>query len=173
MDTTEETGILGEVYQGLACQVFLNPSSMEERWIREAVAGDSGPVVLLGHGTPYGLLGEDMSSYIVDSSWVDILRDREVIGIWCYASEFADRYGLHGFFTSMFVSNLREAVEHGVDDGCSEEDIFREFGIFCRSINRFLREGIPMCEWVGLLQAECNRELHFVRFNYECLSYYE
>lgn len=173
MDTAFDTQVLSRVYEGLDCTVFYTPTRCERRAILKAIRDDDGPIVLLGHGTPKGLLDATFYDYIIESRDVDLLRQKTIIGIWCYASEFADRYGLHGFFTSMFISNIDEAVEHRQDYLATEENIAEQMEIFCRTINCFIRGGIPMDEWVEDLQGMCNRELPFVRFNYEALSYYE
>lgn len=173
MDTQFDTADLGLVYEGLDCTLFYTPTRRDRRAIMNAIRNDEGPVVLLGHGTPRGLLGPMFYDYIIESNDVDLLRQRTVIGIWCYASEFADRYGLHGFFTSMFVSNINEAIEHQVDRLATPENIHEEFELFCRTINCFIRAELPMDEWVENLQGMCNRELPFVRYNYEALSYFD
>lgn len=68
-------------------------------------------ILLLGHGTPYGLLG----GFIGDED-ADLLKDRpNLIGIWCYASTFARRHSLKGFFTGMFISEWYEAADYDVD----------------------------------------------------------
>ena len=51
---------------------------------------------------------EKLNSYLIDSEMVHLLRDKEIIGIWCNASNFAYKYDLKGFFTSMFISNEKE-----------------------------------------------------------------
>lgn len=173
MDTCFDTAAFSKLYEGLDCTLFYTPSRRDRRAIMEAIRNDDGPVILLGHGTSRGLLDSTFYDYIIESRDVDLLRQRTIIGVWCYASEFADRYGLHGFFTSMFISNINEAVEHQVDHMATEENIAEEMELFCREINCFIKADIPMNEWVDNLQGMCNRELPFVRYNYETLSYYE
>lgn len=173
MDTRFDTVDFARVYDGLDCKLFYTPTRRDRRAIMDAIRNDEGPVILLGHGTPRGLLDPTFYDYIIESRDVDLLRQRTIIGIWCYASEFADKYGLHGFFTSMFVSNINEAIEHQVDYLATEENIAEEFELFCRIINCFIRSELPMDEWVENLQGMCNRELPFVRYNYEALSYFE
>lgn len=173
MDTRFDTVDFARVYDGLDCKLFYTPTRRDRRAIMDAIRNDEGPVILLGHGTPRGLLDPTFYDYIIESRDVDLLRQRTIIGIWCYASEFADKYGLHGFFTSMFVSNINEAIEHQVDYLATEENIAEEFELFCCIINCFIRSELPMDEWVENLQGMCNRELPFVRYNYEALSYFE
>ena len=173
MDTRFDTADLARVYDGLDCTLFYTPSRRDRRAIMNAIRNDDGLVILLGHGTPRGLLDPTFYDYIIESCDVDLLRQRTIIAIWCYASEFADRYGLHGFFTSMFISNINEAIEHQVDHLATPENIAAEQELFCRTLNCFIRAELPMDEWVENLQGMCNRELPFVKYNYEALSYYE
>ena len=108
--------------------------------------------------------------YVVDRDVVDLLKDRKMVGIWCYASSFAERYGLQGYFTSMFISNWNEACSLGFPDN-TNEDILNEVDLFCEKFNAFLKEGVPMEQWVDLLQAGCHKEKDFVRFNYEGMKW--
>lgn len=129
-------------------------------------------VLILGHGDGRGLWNADGNGYLLGSDDVYLLRGRKVIGIWCYASEFADRYGLHGFFTSMFISNLGEACENGFYN-TEEVEITRELYLFCMRVHELLRTETPLEDWVSYLQDRANICVSFVRFNYEALSYYE
>lgn len=109
-----------------------------------------------------------MSPYIIDADNVDLLRDREVIGIWCYASDFATRYKLRGFFTYMFVSNPMEARylhfgEHTTEE-VDEQNIH-----FCNQINRFINEGVEPQDFIDKL--EYDDSINFVHFNYSNMIY--
>ena len=66
----------------------------------------------LGHGSPRGLFSADMHGFLLDRDNVHLLKDRDVIGIWCYASDFARLNNLRGFFTYMFISNAQECSYH-------------------------------------------------------------
>lgn len=129
-------------------------------------------VMLLGHGSSQGLFNGTMDGYLVGPNDVWLLRDRTVIGIWCYAAEFADRYGLHGFFTSMFISNLEEAIMNSFYN-VEEKEITRELKLFCDRIHHLVRTNTPLSEWVKYLQDRANIFEGFVRFNYEALTYLE
>lgn len=65
-------------------------------------------IVMLGHGTEKGLLGFD--KFVIDSSWVYLLRDKNCVCIWCNADEFVKKYGLKGFYTGMIISEYEEAI---------------------------------------------------------------
>ena len=66
----------------------------------------------LGHGSPRGLFSADMHGFLLDRDNVHLLQNRNVIGIWCYASDFARTHNLRGFFTYMFISNAQEVFSH-------------------------------------------------------------
>jgi hypothetical protein len=113
-----------------------------------------------------------MDGYVISSKDVDLLRKRNVIGLWCYAGNFADKYGLHGFFTSMFISNVNEAIN--LNFNATKEDITSENIKFAVSINALLRRQVPYSAWVMNLQEIASfSDLPFVHYNYEALAYYE
>ena len=171
VDTMEDTGNLMKAYEGLDNLTLLyNPTHDEV--VEELTHNDDSVVMGLGHGTAEGLLGVNMSGYAIDDSLAGLLKDRKMIGIWCYASEFGKYHHLHGFFTSMFISNWDEAYSLGFPEN-TNEDILNEESIFCEKINALLKEGIPMNQWESLLYSSCHSEKDFVRFNYEGMKYFE
>ena len=171
VDSMEDTSRLKKVYEGLENVTLLyNPT--KEEVVGQLERDDDPLVMCLGHGSSGGLFAANWLGYVVDRDVIDLLKDRKVVGIWCYASSFAERYGLHGYFTSMFVSNWDEAYSFGFPDN-TNEDILNEVSIFCETINTYLKKGIPMEQWVGLLQAGCHKEKNYVKYNYEGMNYFE
>lgn len=86
--------------------------------VRRAIRGDD-TIMMLGHGNEYGLFSMPVSSgryerLLVDGSHVQFLRGKTCIGIWCYANVFAERYGLHGLFSGMIISDLQEASDNHI-----------------------------------------------------------
>ena len=171
VDSMEDASKLKKAYEGLENVTLLyNPT--KEAVVEELQHNDDPLVMCLGHGTTSGLFNQDWFGYVVDHSTANLLRGRKMIGIWCFASSFAERYGLHGYFTSMFISNINEAEGFGFADN-TNEDILNEINLFCGKINAFLKEGVPMEQWVTDLQANCHKEKDFVRYNYEGMRYFE
>ena len=154
-NNTLDTKILSRIYEKLNNITLLHneKKSSVKRVLR--FTGNE-PVMLLG-----------------DSKCVQWLRNRPVIGIFCYASDFADKYGLHGFFTSMFISNIQEAITEQRDQDVTEEIISYQESLFCDRIHELLIRNTPMSEWPKILQSQADLSLPFVRFNYEALTYYE
>ena len=171
IDSMEDTSCLKKAYEGLE-NVTLMYNPTREEVVRELQRNDDPLVMCLGHGSSSGLFNRDWFGYVVDHNMADLLRGRKMIGIWCFASSFAERYGMHGDFTSMFISNINEAEGFGFPDN-TNEDIFNEAGLFCKTINTYLKEGLPMNQWVANLQAGCHQEKDYVRFNYEGMQYFE
>ena len=78
-------------------------------------------VLMLGHGSPYGLLNAgqfpDAGSYIIDDSMVLPLKNKtNSVFIWCHADQFVQRHGLSGLYSGMFISEDGEAFYYGFDD---------------------------------------------------------
>ena len=71
-------------------------------------------VIILGHGSPWGLLSVGQFSYggnyIIDLTMVDLLsQKKDNLYIWCNADQFVKNNQLKGFFCGMFISELEEA----------------------------------------------------------------
>lgn len=158
------------MFEGLEVNLLVNPSRGQ---IRQMLRSNfERPLLIFGHGTERGLLTKDLNGYLIDSNMVDMLQKRtSIIGCWCYAGNFADRYGLHGFFTSMFISNINEATELGFTTDA--ETITRENLFFSNQVRRLLVNGTPLSQWVDILQRECHSDIPFVAYNYEAMVYYE
>lgn len=169
---TPDATSLSRIYDGLDGNiVYYNRSKSNiKRLLR--ISGNE-PVMLLGHGSPRGLLNRNQDGFSVGNDVIDYLRNREVIGIFCYASEFADRYGLHGFFTSMFISNMGEAIMEQRDQGATDENIVYQQQLFCDRIRELIVNNVPLEQWPEILQSQADLSLPFVRFNYEALCYFE
>lgn len=171
VDSFEDTARLKRVYNNLDGNVILyNPTRKDVE--KELSINDDNTILLLGHGSSMGLFNKDWSGYVFDWRLAKKVRDRKVIGIWCHASEFADRLELHGFFTSMFISNLSEALAFGFHKN-TNEDILNEVDFFSEKINELIKNDVPMENWVAILQDCCHKEKDYVRFNYEALAYFE
>lgn len=65
-------------------------------------------IIMLGHGTSCGLLNPTCYGYIIDESYIDLLKDKETISIWCNSDSFFKKYNLKGFHTGMIISEVSE-----------------------------------------------------------------
>ena len=107
--TDNTTDFLCEIYKGKGFTVIRhNPRKKD---LKEQLKNHQ-KIILLGHGTEKGLIGHN--KYIIDSSLVYILREKQCICIWCNADEFVKKYKLKGFYTGMIVSEIDEAYMYGL-----------------------------------------------------------
>lgn len=65
-------------------------------------------IIMLGHGSSSGLFDSLQKKYLIDSNLAECLKGKECIGIWCYASEFAKKYNIPGFWSGMYISEISE-----------------------------------------------------------------
>ena len=168
IDSRPDTSFYTNIISGVETNLIVNPSGHQ---IKELLRGSSNDLLLFGHGSELGLFNQHWNGYCIDRSHLEMLRKRRIIGVWCYAGNFADRYRLHGFFTSMFISNSREACEYGFDT--TEDEVNLQNTIFGDALNRLILDGTPMEQWVDILQSQCDSNIPFVRFNYEAMAYFE
>lgn len=165
--STNDTKEFSGIYDGLQATILINPTKSE---CKRAMINEKERIVFIGHGTEWGLLNQRLDDFIVSSDMVQFLRGKDIIGIWCDASNFASRYDLTGFFTSMFISNYHELVKCGFDtfDGC-ESEIKRQNEIFASRINQLLSANTPSREWADILFNSLDHEKRFVYYNYKAL----
>jgi hypothetical protein len=72
-------------------------------------------IIMLGHGSPYGLFGVNFNcSYVIDEDQVELLQGKECIFIWCHADQFVKKHNLKGFHSGMFVSEVGEALMYNL-----------------------------------------------------------
>lgn len=116
------TDFLKRIYSG---DEFLRKTvvnwDMPESALKPLIASHDN-IVMLGHGTPSGLLNGSWGGYNIDESYVPLLRDKTLIGIWCNASEFAKRHNLPGLWSGMFISEISEAITF-LDENCKQDRI--------------------------------------------------
>ena len=112
----QSTNFLKPIYAAISNKTVIN-GGISKSDLRKLIKNHD-RVLMLGHGTPLGLLSvgqfPDFGSYIIDYSYSDLLSDKkENIFIWCNADLFVKRYGLNGFFSGMFISEVGEAYYLG------------------------------------------------------------
>lgn len=129
-------------------------------------------VMLLGHGTDAGLFRlEENGEYrvYVGHSMVYALRKHPVIGIWCHADLFARTEHLHGLFSGMIVSEMKEAQEYGIS--CSQEDLDRENANLVERLRVLFDHDVPFQEIPSRLAEMDTARTQLTRFNYNNFYY--
>ena len=112
----QSTNFLKPIYASIQNKTVIN-GGINKSDLRKLIKNHD-RILMLGHGTHLGLLSvgqfSGTGSYIVDYSYSDLLSDKkENIFIWCHADQFVQRHGLNGFYSGMFISEVREAFSLG------------------------------------------------------------
>ena len=179
-----DTRVLAALWDGVpdARVLDVRPGTPDaRRAVDAAIAAEEDALVLCGHGSPQGLFDPSVMArgnlaaimrnppYLVDARNAPSIRARRIVGVWCHAAAFAESAGLRGFFTGMFVSNPREAAFVGCPGRDSAATITEQEVLFCRRVNELLRADVPMEDWTTRLNAQADRSLGVVRYNYDRL----
>lgn len=129
------TDFLRAVYAGLDNLTVITGGISVEEVHEMIVAHDR--VIMLGHGTPNGLLSMGnftstaSSFFVVDERIAKELAKKDNnIYIWCYASDFVKSHGLKGFCSGMFISEVLEAEIMGVHNQ-TQEAVDAQCKYFC------------------------------------------
>lgn len=64
-------------------------------------------IVMMGHGSDKGLFAKNR--FIIDGSYVQFLKNKDCLFIWCNSNIFVEKHKLSGFYTGMIVSEPIEA----------------------------------------------------------------
>lgn len=172
--TDPTTQVLSLLYQQREdvklCITERNTTSDVQRAIR---ADDV--IMMLGHGNEYGLFSKpdkkgEYKRFLITDRHVQFLRDKTCIGIWCYANKFAEKYGLHGLFSGMIISELQEAIDLGIRATKDEIDTEMEkFTIRLKNcIETYELEQIPI-----RMKELDDVQSALTKFNYSNLYYYK
>jgi hypothetical protein len=110
------TKFLDKIYKGRGWTII--DFDVSDKELREQIINHD-RIVMLGHGTGGGLMG--YHKMVINSTFVDVLREKECVCIWCNADLFVQKYGLKGFYTGMIISEMTEANFFNVK--CSPEEL--------------------------------------------------
>ena len=170
VDSMADTATFAPLFKDIEGIYLYNPTREDlEKVLAE---NPTETFMCLGHGSPRGLFSADMHGFLLDRDNVHLLKDRDVIGIWCYASDFARQNNLRGFFTYMFISNAQECSYHRCGNYYNEV-VYEQNRIFAEKVRGLIAENKPMEEWVDYLYESCDSSLDFVDFNYSNLAYFD
>lgn len=140
--------------------------------IKKAMVAEKDTLLLCGHGTPGGLLAPTWEVLVGEHN-IHYIKAKRVIGVWCYAAQFAESVGLKGFFTSMFVSNPTEAKLAKCFNSNAEVITQQEI-LFCQRMNQLILGNTPMTQWRESLCVQADMSIDVVKFNYgglRCFSF--
>ena len=132
-------------------------------------------IMMLGHGCEYGLFANSRQNrrfdrLIVNTGHVQFLRNKNCIGIWCNADGFAERYGLHGLFTGMIISEVEEAVLYNIMT--TSEEIAEENDRLVKLTGEALQKSKDLSEIPEYIRTHAPMNTPLQRFNYNNFHYF-
>lgn len=141
--------------------IEITPES-DDSWqdkVEQAIQTETDTLVLLGHGTSFGLLFPiiERGEYIIHEFNVLDIQAKNIICVWCNASSFVSQFEeLHNVVaSSMFISNVNEAYDYGFSD-YNQHDI-TEIGRRCyQELIELLTVGVPLKDWVIRIGAHAD-----------------
>lgn len=118
------TDMLKAVYEGKGFDVITDGSISQGELIKAIEEHDT--IIMLGHGTPYGLLAVDKNigfiGYLIHDGHADLLKTKKTYSMWCHSDAYFERHGMKGFHSGMIISEEMEALMYGIE-GYSDKDI--------------------------------------------------
>ena len=118
------TDMLKAVYEGKGYDVINDPSISDDEIVEQIKSHDK--IIMLGHGTPYGLVSWNRTTgevrYVINDSHAELLKTKETYSMWCFSDAFFERHDMKGFHSGMIISEEMEALMYDIV-GYSDEDI--------------------------------------------------
>lgn len=129
----ESTSFLSKIYEGKSWTLL--PDNASKSFIRKQIILHE-RIIMLGHGSENGLIG--FGRFVIDSGFVQFLRGKIILAIWCHSNIFVEKYGLKGNYTGMIISEQEEAVQYFIR--ATNKEIEESNILFATSIRDSLKE---------------------------------
>lgn len=152
----EDCQILKETWQNVQGNfIEITPDmDVSDEWqtkVEEAIREETDTLVLLGHGTSFGLLFPiiERGEYIIHEHNVLDIKAKNIICVWCNASSFVSKFDeLHNVLaSSMFISNVNEAYYYGFTK--YNQNTINKISRYCgQELVQLLMNEVPLKEWV-------------------------
>jgi hypothetical protein len=132
------TTFLTQIYQELD-NVTLVDGGVSRNDLEDMVR-DHDQVMMMGHGSPFGLMSVGQFPgrpfNVIDDTFAPLLEEKDnSVFIWCNADQYVKFNKLRGFYTGMFISELSEALIMGVNDA-NEDDVNESNYSFVRTVSK-------------------------------------
>jgi hypothetical protein len=138
----DSTKFLNTVYRNIPDKTLITGGVSKSNIVQLIKEHDR--VMMMGHGSPSGLfaMGQFITHapYIVDQTIVPyLMTKKDNVFIWCNADRFVMNYGLEGFYSGMFISEVAEATYCGLP-GTSQDIVDESNYGFCEIISKHINE---------------------------------
>ena len=105
-------------------------------------------IIMMGHGSPYGLFDLLNNRLLIDSTYVYLLREKQCTCIWCDADQFVQKYKLKGLYTGMIISDYDEAMSEG--KSVQGDDIEESNAMFAHAMSEAIQCTDPVFKFKSL-----------------------
>lgn len=172
-----DTEVLRNLWNGIADAKVVEITKFTrnaEDLVNDAIAEETDTLIMCGHGTPDGLINPnftDRRRYLIGGHNIHFINAQRIIGIWCHAKQFAEQFGVRGFWSSMFISNIMEARLNGIFSTTAKKITANEIK-FCKTVNVLLKTKVLCENWLKFLFATADFNDPVIRFNYNGLAYF-
>lgn len=135
------TDCLSVIYEGRGWTVIRDVNTSDSEVEKQLKAHDR--IIMLGHGTPYGLLcgdgsGRRFARYIILDKHAHILKNKETISIWCNSDAYFEHHGMGGLHTGMIVSEVDEEKYIFREVILNEEEMAKNMELFCGAFAKYI-----------------------------------
>lgn len=159
-DGDKTTEVLSQIYKNKGYTVFREQNPTKQL-LEQIKSHDR--IIMLGHGSPTGLFNSQFD-HIIWSNQVYLLKSKICVGIWCHASDFAMKYDLKGFFTSMFISEVSESYHYQIWE--TQENITISNELFASNMAKLIDLPVDSM-FSSISEAYSIENSELVRFNKE------
>lgn len=166
------TDFLKLIYKDIPNKTVITKGSV---WEVDLLIDSHDRVIMLGHGTPHGLLSVGQftgGGYVIDHQSAPLLKEKkECIYIWCHASDYVKKHNLKGFSSGMFISEVSEANYCGVPNQ-TQEDVDIQCEYFCNLVGAVVTKSTKeIYEFVSKEYGEMIPYNKMAKYNHERLYY--
>lgn len=138
------TDCLAVIYEGRGWDVIRDYNTSPQE-VLEAIKSHE-RIIMLGHGTPGGLLAGHDSSYgftrfhhfIVGAMHAEELKKKQTFSIWCNSDAFFKKHGIHGLHTGMIISEEDEEWAVLGRAPLDEEEMEVNMELFCGAFAKYI-----------------------------------
>lgn len=153
------TDFLNAIYADLDCTVLTHDISDFE--LKRLIANHD-RIIMLGHGFHGGLFGH--GRIIINSTHVELLRNKKLVGVWCFANLFFEPHGLLGIYTDMIISETQEAEVFAVE--CTEEQVDESNLRFAFAVREAIVDDSPVETFKSIYRSHENPVINWNQDNF-------
>ena len=135
------TDFLRPIYEGIENKTVIT-GGIDKTELRELIKSHD-RVIMLGHGVPGGLFAMGQFNfqefeYLIGVNEVELLREKkDNVYVWCNADVYFNKHDLYGFSTSMFISEVGEAMYCGLP-GTKQDVVDESNNYFAELLGKLL-----------------------------------